>query len=83
MPVLRDAAGGQFDVFAERNPPGEFARVEVDRVQQPPGRLDRRVALVVEELFVARGPIGAVSRSVAILGFGTSVMMFGTLFELT
>ena len=29
----RDAAGGQLHVFAERNPPGEFARVQVDRVQ--------------------------------------------------
>ena len=32
----RDAAGGQLGVLAERDPPGEFARVEVDRVQARP-----------------------------------------------
>ena len=47
------------DVFAERDLPGEFARVQVDRVERSPGRLDRGVALVVEELNVAGVPEAA------------------------
>src|SRR5262249_48487507 len=66
----RDPAGGQLDVFAEGNPPGEFTRVEVDRVQDAPGRLDRRVPLVVQEIMVARESIGSISGQVARPGLG-------------
>jgi len=35
------------------NLPVDFSRVEIDRVKAPPGRLDRRITLGIEEFVVA------------------------------
>src|SRR5690606_19177948 len=45
----RDALFGEFRIFAERYLPEVLTGVEVDRVERSPGRLDRRVAVGVEE----------------------------------
>ena len=68
----RDSPSGQLHVFPERNLPGEFARREVNRAQRPPRRLDRWVALVIQEPMVAHVPKRPVSRIVAHSGFGES-----------
>ena len=77
-----DAAGGQLGVFAQGDLPGQLARVEVDRSQDPPGRLDGGVAFVVEELVVARVLIWSVLGDSPALD-SASVITFGTLFAFT
>ncbi len=57
---LRHAAGLQLGIFSQRHAPGELARVEIDRIEHSPGRLDCRVALVIAKLHVPRVAVGAV-----------------------
>ena len=46
---VADSLGRQLRILAERNRPARLARVQVDRVERAPRRLDARISLVVEE----------------------------------